>query len=140
MAQFERGDVGATHDLVVGVHTSAHTVCTWVLDLREVGELGVYRAVIKPEMRKVEFFLGRRGEVGLPLSPRSSLGGHRSPRSSVLANPALPASLRLWLAQGLSLLCEALIVFVFLRRSCLSILKGSLAGSGDCCELEVGCE
>jgi len=33
MAQFEGGDVGATYNLVVCVHTTAYTVCTWVLDL-----------------------------------------------------------------------------------------------------------
>lgn len=33
VAEFERGNIRATYDLVVGVHAAAHSMCAWVLHL-----------------------------------------------------------------------------------------------------------
>ena len=41
VAELERGDVGATEDLVVGVHVAAHAVGAGVLDLRDVDQKAV---------------------------------------------------------------------------------------------------
>lgn len=37
MAELEGWDIGAAYDFVVGVHATAHTMCSWILDLRGWG-------------------------------------------------------------------------------------------------------